>query len=666
MMLPSKIEVTTLMVWRMKLLTIAQLLLLVCVLGSSACSAQKTELSHEPFDKALTEALGSIGLTREYLALPKLEQPYSTPGRLTSVDVAMSDPVSMVTLSRRLSQIDADAPPSVKIAQLLTLYGLKLKPPPPHPFVPRAANDVWNEMLKASVKSENTGKAPAEWDKDEPLYRALRLLLYEQAMAQQAYRQAGGNPANDEFLSIQKHLRGLIRDGEPRPEEQRWLIPAAYHQIGARVNLADMASAMIRLQMAAEEAMPDLKKAAGSTALHSPMEWETPLGKVRVAGTKDDKHSGNFLLLIDLGGNDIYEDVGYSFVPNILRPGNVTVVIDISGNDTVKWKKVPGPGAGIIGIGIWADLDGNDRYTGNNLGMGAGLLGAGILWDANGDDAYIGGAKVEGAGEYGLGILLDEGGKDSYQAAIAGEGFGGPGGFGILADMRGDDSYSCGAVVPDQVPDRKARHQEIHYLSMCQGFAFGIRPQVSGGVGLLLDLDGDDSYKADIFSQGSAYWFGLGMLVDRRGNDHYDCFEHCQGEGVHLSAGILADWEGNDEYRGHEHVQGVGIDRGVGILYENSGNDIYKSDHDSQGAGLKPFGEGLLIDVAGNDRYEATATAQGFTPKPDDQRQGFPMGQWPVGILLDLQGADVFDEHGVSRPHSSGRVQNQQGIAIKK
>src|SRR3989344_5593099 len=258
MMLSNKIEVTTLMVRCMKLLMIPQLLLLVCILGNSACSVQKTERSHEPFDKALTEALGNIGLTREYLALPKLGQPYSTPGRLTGVDVAMSDPVSMVTLSRRLSQIDAYAPPSVKIAQLLTLHGLKLKVPPPHPFVPSTANDVWNEMLKASVKNENVGKAPAEWDKDEPLYRALRLLLYEEAMAQQTYRQAGGNPTNDEFLSIQKHLQGLIRNKEPRPEEQRWLIPAAYHQIGARVNLADMASAMVRLQMAIEEAMPDL------------------------------------------------------------------------------------------------------------------------------------------------------------------------------------------------------------------------------------------------------------------------------------------------------------------------------------------------------------------------------------------------------------------------
>jgi hypothetical protein len=362
----------------------------------------------------------------------------------------------------------------------------------------------------------------------------------------------------------------------------------------------------------------------------------------------------------------MYENVGRMYGPGESMSNNISVSIDVSGSDVVTWDKVPGLGAGVFGINIWADLEGNDRYEGNNLGMGVGLFGAGLLWDKAGNDSYQGGTLVEGAAEYGIGVLFDDKGEDKYQAAIGGQGFGGPGGIGILVDLEGNDSYSCGDIVPDQSLDRKTRHQGKHYISMCQGFAFGIRPQASGGIGLLLELDGDDSYKADIFAQGSAYWFGLGMLVDHRGNDRYDCFEHCQGEGVHLGAGLLADWEGDDEYRGYEHAQGVGIDRAVGILYENDGNDTYRSKRDSQGTGLKPYGAGLLIDVAGNDRYEAAATSQGYTPEPNDPRQGFPRDQWPVGILLDLQGTDVFDQPGVNSPHLSGRIQNQQGVAVKK
>ena len=652
----------------MKQLTIPQLFLwTVCILGNSACSPPQTETPQEPFESSLTEALTALHLTGEYLALPKTGRPYSVPGRLAGVDMAMGNPLSMVARSREFSRIDPDAPPSIRTAQILALHGLKIESPPLHRFASPDAKDVWDEMLKASMKNGNAGKPPTEWDREEPLFRALRFLLYEAAIAQHAYRKAGGNPAHKELLSIQKHLQGLIRDKEPKPEEQRWLIPLAYHQIGARTNLAELAAATIRLQAAVEEVIPELKRASVSTTARLPIEWKTPLGRVRIAGTEDKMHSGNFLLLIDLGGNDIYEDVGRLFESDKSLSDNISIVLDIAGNDIIRWRKVSGPGAGIMGINIWADLGGDDRYAGNNLGSGMGLLGAGLLWDADGNDSYQGGALVQGAGEYGLGLLLDENGNDSYQAAIAGQGFGGPGGIGILADMKGNDSYACGGVVPDQVPDRKARHQGIHYLSMCQGFAFGIRPQASGGIGLLLDLDGDDSYKADIFSQGSAYWFGLGMLVDRRGNDRYDCFEHCQGEGIHLSAGILADWEGNDEYRGYEHAQGVGIDRGVGILYENSGNDLYISDHDSQGAGLKPYGEGLLIDVSGDDRYETAKASQGYIPEPGDHRQGFPQDQRPVGILLDMQGADVFlGESGLAPPGYSGRIQNQQGIAVKK
>ena len=90
-------------------------------------------------------------------------------------------------------------------------------------------------------------------------------------------------------------------------------------------------------------------------------------------------------------------------------------------------------------------------------------------------------------------------------------------------------------------------------------------------MGLLLDHQGNDSYSADIFAQGAAYWFGFGMLVDGAGNDRYEAFEHAQGEGLHLAAGLLADWGGDDHYTGNEHVQGVGMDRSAGILFEAAG-----------------------------------------------------------------------------------------------
>jgi hypothetical protein len=73
----------------------------------------------------------------------------------------------------------------------------------------------------------------------------------------------------------------------------------------------------------------------------------------------------------------------------------------------------------------------------------------------------------------------------------------------------------------------------------------------------------------------------------------------------------------------------------------------------------------LLIDEAGDDRYEAARSSQGFAATASGA-QGFPNGQWPVGILLDMRGQDVFSQADVPTPDKKGRIQNRHGIAIDK
>jgi len=632
----------------------------VC-LAVSACNRETGSPNAETFERPLKSALAAVGLNEQALSQPKLDFAYSTTGRLRAVDVAMETPAGMIPLSRRMTRPEPGASAAAYISLLLASYDVQVPVPGDGAFALRPAREVWAEMAEAAARPGTVGRPPSEWDRDTPLFRALRVLLFEEAAARRAYRAAGGNPTGDELRAIQDHLIGLIRKPEPRPEGERWLMQRAYHQIGARADVAAFAAALARLQAAVEHALPDLRWAA-ETAPAKTMEWRTPLGRVRVAGHGSDRHTGDFLLLIDLGGNDTYAEVGYSPALNASNIGGVSVVIDLAGDDRVRWRQTAGPGAGVFGINLWADLAGNDRYEGGNLGQGAALLGAGLLWDMSGNDAYSGGAMVQGVGQYGIGALIDGGGHDVYQAQMASQGFGGPGGIGLLAELDGHDRYSCGGVVPDRSPARRRRHVGAHYISMCQGFALGIRDHASGGIGLLLDRDGDDRYQVDIFGQGSAYWFGVGMLVDRRGHDLYRCFEHCQGDAVHLSVGLLADWGGNDEYAGHEHAQGVGLDRATGILYDDAGDDIYRSDYESQGSGLKSFGAGVLIDAAGNDRYEAIVDSQGYSARPDD----FPIEQWPLGILLDLGGANVFEQPGVAAADARGRIQNRRGVAVAK
>jgi hypothetical protein len=77
----------------------------------------------------------------------------------------------------------------------------------------------------------------------------------------------------------------------------------AYHSAGARQDLNALVSALVRLLAAMERSLPELPQAR-PTELTG--EWLTSLGKIKVAGSGDDTHTGEFLLLIDLGGNDTY------------------------------------------------------------------------------------------------------------------------------------------------------------------------------------------------------------------------------------------------------------------------------------------------------------------------------------------------------------------------
>ncbi|MEE8429244.1 MAG: hypothetical protein V3S33_07065 [Gammaproteobacteria bacterium] len=603
---------------------------------------------------AVREALQVIGLSEPDLTLPKLGgMQVSEPGRLTAVDTALRQPLAMIELAQRVA-VAPDTLASAYIARLLAEMELHVQSELPRFVLPPDAAEIQDSADYNSEWAQLSSGMPAQWDRHDPFFRALRQLLYGAVKAQQAYRNAGGNPTTQEIQAVRDHLATIVSSVTTDPRERR-LTMTEYHDIGKRIDIAGLSAGLLGLLAAAEQALSGLGQAPPDTL---PMEWETPLGNVRISGTGDDVHTGDFLLLIDLGGNDTYEEVGAV----IARPGNVTVVIDLAGDDHIQWRRAAGPGAGILGIGLWIDMQGDDRYEGTNVGLGAGLLGAGLLWDMQGDDLYLAGSMVEGAGRYGLGVLLDEKGNDRYQTQLDGQGFGGEGGIGMLVDLVGEDRYLCGGFIPDQMQSRAKRHgPSPHYLGMCQGYGFGRRPDISGGIGVLLDRRGDDHYRADLFAQASAYWFGLGMLVDSSGNDRYEAFEHCQGEGLHLSAAILADGGGDDYYSAYEHAQGVGIDRAAGILYDHTGNDSYNAHRKSQGAGLKPFGFGFLLDAYGDDAYQAAESSQGYAAEPTV----FPENQRPVGVLVDLLGNNRFTQFEALKPVSpDGRIQNKQGIAV--
>ncbi len=347
----------------------------------------------------------------------------------------------------------------------------------------------------------------------------------------------------------------------------------------------------------------------------------------RIGGVGNDYYAGDYRFILDLGGDDIYD---FDYDPS--DPHGV-IVIDLAGDDRYRARSDFTIASGCLSVGLLLDFGGNDQYLGKSFSAGSGYFGFGLLYDADGDDRYDGDTHAQGAASFGLGLLIDESGRDIYNAALYSQGFGFVQGFGGIVDRDGSDSYYAGGKYKDIL------RYEDRYLSLSQGFGYGLRPWMSGGIGVILDQYGNDTYNADIFAQAASYWWSLGAIVDGYGNDTYTCFQYGQGAATHMTLGMLLDAAGNDVYFGKGLMHGCGHDYSCGWLLDLAGDDTYTAYDLSQGAG-SANGVGLLTDVAGNDRY--------FISNPaNTQGYGNPRREFgSIGLFLDLGGRDQYDGSG--------------------
>ena len=226
-------------------------------------------------------------------------------------------------------------------------------------------------------------------------------------------------------------------------------------------------------------------------------------------------------------------------------------------------------------------------------------------------------------------------------------------GVGMLIDLAGNDVY-------------KAKH-----FSQGAGIL---------GVGVLWDKVGNDTFSAHTFCQGAGM-FGLGMMLDDSGDDVYGCASNGQGSATTLGLGILSDLEGNDKYRlacdstkdAMGGIPGYGQGGalsfraypwekelvaygGVGMLVDDKGNDEYDSKGWNCQGGSYIMSLGVLVDNGGDDRYDC-GTGQGsgihvtnailIDRKGDDVYQGgFRAGgsgsDRSPGFLIDYEGNDTY------------------------
>jgi hypothetical protein len=322
--------------------------------------------------------------------------------------------------------------------------------------------------------------------------------------------------------------------------------------------------------------------------------------------------------------------------------------------------------SGILGAGIlYAAGDHANVWNSDRFGLGAALFGLGALIDEGGDDLYGLASVGMGAGFFGAGLLLDAAGDDEYRLREGdGQGFGGPGGIGVLADRSGDDLYFS---EPNAAEAGRADYHSAHEIAVsnAQGVGSGRRGDGSdghswaGGLGALIDVDGNDTYRAGNFSQGLGYWYGTGLLWDGGGDDRYLSVYFTQGSGAHFAVGALIDESGDDL-----HVLGANAGAAFGfgwdvvnafLIDRGDGNDRYLAKIISTGL-AEVRSNAFFLDEGGDDLYVLDRGTLGFgavdkRPNYDTPPRAFtyPYLLNQVGVFLDLGGKDRYVRRGKGR-----------------
>ncbi|MCB9934410.1 MAG: hypothetical protein H6840_01865 [Planctomycetes bacterium] len=342
--------------------------------------------------------------------------------------------------------------------------------------------------------------------------------------------------------------------------------------------------------------------------------WKTGYGLVAIGGpgrnvwTASDR--AHYAIILDIGGDDEYVDCGTTSL-NIQGEltwngsNRVALIIDLAGNDhyrsTGKW----GVACGMLGTAIIDDHEGNDTYECGDWGIGAAFGGVGLLIDRKGNDRYLGGNNSIGCAAYGVGGVIDLEGNDLYDSHTLSVGVGQPGGVGFVLDHSGDDRYRCTGGEPSSYGTKG------EWFGGGIGCGFGWRTLACGGIGLVVDVKGNDIYDAGEFGLGCGYFMAIGAVRDMEGDDIYHSSRYGLAAAAHAAVGVFMDDKGNDVYEGKTAASIGGTwDIVTGYFYDGGGDDNYRCDGLGLGA-CAQNGFGIFWDAGGADNYRGGKTTIG-------------------------------------------------------
>lgn len=390
--------------------------------------------------------------------------------------------------------------------------------------------------------------------------------------------------------------------------------------------------------------------------IHAAMRTKDPatIARVVLEAQPDLVHTGVYDregLTIDFEGDDTHTFEKMAT--------GVRVFIDVAGNDRYEGHVA----AANHGIDLVFDFAGNDTYVSTeDFAQAAAVEGTALLYDAAGDDTYTLRSSGQAYAKNGVAALVDVAGNDTYELTHSGQGYGLWGGFALLVDLAGNDSYLGHDPLYGHPVTIPAPQDEKHNANMVQGAGHGDRgdPKHAGGIGILLDAHGDDTYRAGCWSQGVGYFCGLGALLDLEGNDSYQSWVYVNGTGAHGGFGLQVDAQGDDVYNvGGWNGLGMAVDYGMGMFLDGAGNDRYVGGSNCFGSSVG-LGIALFEDRGGDDDYSGTRDRKfGFGrwyEKEDYNSDGqvTPPEKRHWGIFLDLGGMDRYPKG----PKEEKNIQN--------
>ncbi len=472
-----------------------------------------------------------------------------------------------------------------------------------------AQGDKWSKREAADIR----GQVSSELDV------ALGALLDEAAVAHCRVEASTARIDAEQRTALWSTL--LEHLGGARSDAQRDEDAAAFGEAWNAVDRGGLLRAGMDWSESLTEAAVALAGLPATAWPAAPVILPTDLGEVWLGSAASNSGTGDPVLLVDPGGDDQWK----------LVRGDRAVRgwIDLGGDDS--WQ---GAGGAFFSVAAGVDGGGDDTHRGEIGATGGAAFGVSTWLDGGGADVYQAAALAQGAALFGVGALRDGGSeRDVWEARGFAQGFGGPGGLGLAQDLGGDDSWALADGAG-------------------QGAAAGVSMRLGGGVGLLVDEDGDDVFAGGIGVQGSAQRGGFGLLFDARGDDRRTARELAQGGCSFGGAGLLIDLTGDDAYLADRGAQGSARHACLGALIERTGQDTYSIEQAGQGSG-HDGGLGMLVDTAGMSTLLRAGRERPGEP-------GLSVAAFALGRLVDSISDEVEPGTVINQGFIGGLVRHDE------